>query len=661
MKPEKCPICDVKMKQKDDRIVCPECGYYHRINSGSPASAAIPVYRKAAADTSAEPIYRKAAADTSAEPVHRKATHTSADRKASPAGPLPDFKTISAGVPRKAADPAKTNPISVISVITMVIAVGVSVFSAVLPLLRSSFVQDASSHVKYDMEEMSVPARLLPESEFFQAVSSQMFEKDFSEITPDDLGSVTQLRLFYDADDRRCFSYVLSDGTDAAFYAPEDAYADMADLSCFRNVTSLALEYGSAFSSDLTALTELTDIASGLSLSELEEGISCPEKIRSITIYHSLFMDSLDSAASFPNLVSLSADCSYVKDISGLSSLPGLQELSIEDGDYIEDFSPLYDLAALQSLSIDSKNLDDIGFVEAMPDLAFLSVENAESLQSIDALAACKDSLKCLYFDGTWELSDYSVVTQLGELTDLGLFASYDTPLPDLGTLPHLNALHLYGAGDIGALSEAKDLSILSLDSCNCEDLSVLSGMQNLTDLALCNMSGYYVSFDPVLSLPNLLTLDISGSTVYENAQPLLGIPTLTSLYMQDCCIGFDMTDVPVNGSLLVLDMSDVTLYPLEDNDGYGWLQDKEELSLSQHTELFSSFPNLNELYLSGNSLNSLSFLSEGSFDQLRILDISDNDITDLSPLSGLGSLCRVNCENNPVANTAGLDAILVN
>lgn len=649
MKPEKCPICDVKMKQKNDRIVCPECGYYHRINSGGPASAAIPVYRKTTADTPAEPVCRKAAADTSA------------DKKASPARPLPDFKTISAGLPRKAADPAKTSPISVISVITMVIAVGVSVFSAVLSLLRSSFVQDASSHVKYDMEETSVSARLLPESEFFQAVSSQMFEKDFSEITPDDLGSVTQLRLFYDADDRRCFSYVLSDGTDAAFYAPQDAYADMADLGCFRNVTSLTLEYGSAFSSDLTALTELTDIASELSLSELEEGISCPEKIRSITIYHSLFMDSLDSAASFPNLASLSADCSYVKDISGLSSLPGLQELSIASGDYIEDFSPLYDLVALQSLSIDSKNLNDIGFVESMPHLAFLSIENAESLQSIDALAACKDTLKCLYFDDTWELSDYSIVGQLTNLTDLGLFLSYDTPLPNLSGLSQLNALNLYGAGDISALSGAKNLSMLSLDSCNCEDLSVLSGMQNLTALSLCNMSGYYVSFEPVLSLPNLQWLDISGSTVYENAQPLLTIPTLTAFYMQDCCIGFDMTSIPVNESLSVLDMSRVALYPLEDNGGYGWLQDKEELSLAQHTELFSSFPNLTELYLSGNGLNSLSFLEEGSFDQLRILDISDNDITDLSPLSGLKSLYRINCENNPISNTAGLDAILVN
>lgn len=672
MKSEKCPICDVKMKQKNGRIVCPECGYYRRINEGAAASASIskePVYQKTTVNTPKEPSYRKTAINTPKEPAYRKTAASipiepEQNKNTAPVRPLPDFKTYKTGVPRKAADPVKPNPIAVISVITTLLAIGFSFFSAIFPLIKFSFphVQDTASYAEYASEtDAPQSARLLPESEFFQTVSSKIFEKDFSEITPDDLGSVTQLRLFYDADNRRCFSYVLSNGTNAAFYAPQDAYADMADLSCFPNVTSLTLEYGSAFSSDLTALTELTDIASDLSLSELEEGISCPEKIRSITILHSLFMDSLDGAASFPNLVSLSADCSYVKDISGLTSLPGLQELSITSGDYIEDFDPLYELNALQALSIDSEALDDIGFVDAMPHLTFLSIEDAGSLQSIDALAACKDTLKCLYFDNTWELSDYSVVEQLTNLTDLGLFVSYDTPLPDLGGLSELNALNLYGAGDLSALAGANNLSMLSLDSCNCEDLSVLTGMQNLTYLALCNMSGYYVSFDPVLSLPNLQMLDISGSTVYENAQTLLGIPTLTAFYMQDCCIGFDMTAVPVNESLSVLDMSRVTLYPIEDNSDYGWLSDKEELPLAQHTELFSSFPNLTELSLSGNGLTSLSFLAEGSFDHLSVLDISDNDITDLAPLSGLESLYWVNCENNPVSNTAGLDEILVN
>ncbi|MBO5093941.1 MAG: hypothetical protein J6C33_06245 [Lachnospiraceae bacterium] len=633
------------MKQENDRIVCPECGYYHRINAGKYASARS-VFPEASESAAAKP----ASAET--------------NRKTAPAGPLPDFKTVSAGVPRKAGDPVKTSPVAVISVIATFLAIGVSVVSALIPVFRlpASTVQDASSFEAYDTETQgALSSRLLPESEFFQAISAQMFEKDFGEITQGDLGSVTELRLFYDADGRRCFSYVLSNGTEASFYAPQDAYADMSDLGCFRNVTSLTLEYGSAFSDDITALTQLTNIASELSLDDLAEGISCPEKIRSITIYRSVFMDSFDGAASFPNLTSLSADCSYVQDISGLASLSGLQELSIASGDYIEDFSPLYDLSFLQSLAIDSETLDDIGFVESMPELTFLSIEDSKSLQSIDALAACRDTLKCLYFDDTWELSDYSVIEQLPNLTDLGLCVSYDTPLPDFSGLLQLNALNLYGAGDISALSEAKNLSMLSLDSCNCEDLSVLSGMQNLTYLALCNMSGYYVSFEPVLSLPNLQILDISGSTVYENAQPLLGIPTLTAFYMQDCCIGFDMTNVPVNESLSVLDMSRVTLYPLEDGGDYGWLQDKEELSLAQHTGLFSSFPNLTELSLSGNHLNSLSFFEEGSFHQLGVLDISDNDITDLSPLSGLESLYRVNCENNPIADTAGLDAILLN
>ena len=73
-----------------------------------------------------------------------------------------------------------------------------------------------------------------------------------------------------------------------------------------------------------------------------------------------------------------------------------------------------------------------------------------------------------------------------------------------------------------------------------------------------------------------------------------------------------------------------------------------------------ANFPNLEQLYLKGNELTDLSFITECGLTNLRTLDITDNYIVDLSPLADLAQLEIVACEDNPIADTAGLDDLLV-
>ncbi len=141
-----------------------------------------------------------------------------------------------------------------------------------------------------------------------------------------------------------------------------------------------------------------------------------------------------------------------------------------------------------------------------------------------------------------------NVVENLTNLTQLELYlTSHEDTLPSFAAMEQLEYLRLYGAHDLNAIADAKTLTYLSLENCNCENLSFLSELQNLVSLDLCDMSGYYVSFDPILDLPNLSVLDISDSTAYVDATPLLGIPTLEELYMSDCNIGFQIDAVPAN------------------------------------------------------------------------------------------------------------------
>jgi len=68
---------------------------------------------------------------------------------------------------------------------------------------------------------------------------------------------------------------------------------------------------------------------------------------------------------------------------------------------------------------------------------------------------------------------------------------------------------------------------------------------------------------------------------------------------------------------------------------------------------LLPLFPQVERLSLAGDELQSLAFVS--SMPNLRELDISDNYITDVSPLTKLAHLERLSCGGNPITNLSVL------
>ena len=113
------------------------------------------------------------------------------------------------------------------------------------------------------------------------------------------------------------------------------------------------------------------------------------------------------------------------------------------------------------------------------------------------------------------------------------------------------------------------------------------------------------------------------------------------------------MENLETNESLAILHMSHVTLKALSDGKWDYNAYDTNNILLEEHTDMFQYYPNLKELYLSGNTLSDLSFV--GDLAQLKLLDITDNYVTSLAPLSGLQRLEAVMCAENPIADDAGL------
>lgn len=643
-----CPICTTKLKNQNGRLTCPSCGYHVSSGNESPKAGAVSSYTT----QTTKPV-----SASIPSPKPRPTFDTQSDTHTSP----PVVYVSSSAAKKK----SHIGLAALIGVILVSFFILLSVAYYIIGEMddnfssASSYVSEALNEDEFFDSDLTYP---LPESEFFQELVSQIFEKKFDEITEEDIARITQLHFYYDADDRECVYAFLDDGSVYNYFVNNELYADYADLSCFTNMELLTLEYGYPSTYDLEGLTNLTGIASDMSLTDLAEALPCPEKLTTVEIYSTIFVSSLEGIETFPNLTSLTVDSSSLEDISQLSSAPQLEQLNLTNCDWLEDFSPLYELTNLATLTIDSSALKDIGFVKEMPNLSYLCIRNAELLKSIDALSERADTMHYLYLEDTWELADYSVLETLTNLEELQFYVSsyQDSALPSFEAMENLTYLNIYGAGDLSALSGAKNLLYLTLDSCNCENLSFLSNMESLLSLELTYMSGYFVDLEPIKALPKLQRLIINDSTAYANVESLLGIPTLTEFYMNGCEIGFRPDLVPYNENLMILDMSDVTLYPIENPNDYGWLEDSEELLLSEHTEIFANFPHLCELYLAQNDLDDISFISEIGLHDLQVLDITDNYITDLSPLSELEYLHTIKGAGNPFANTTDFDSILL-
>lgn len=69
---------------------------------------------------------------------------------------------------------------------------------------------------------------------------------------------------------------------------------------------------------------------------------------------------------------------------------------------------------------------------------------------------------------------------------------------------------------------------------------------------------------------------------------------------------------------------------------------DYDEVSLSDHMDFFMNFPNLEQLYVQKGDIHTIDFVKE--MEHLRILDITDNYISDISALHELPSFEKLYC-----------------
>lgn len=483
----------------------------------------------------------------------------------------------------------------------------------------------------------------------------EIFNKKYTEVTPEELATVTELNIYTNSDiDVKTMEYTMENGTTGTVYF-KDMSLDTENLRLFTGLRSLKTQYGMLREGDLDGLDQLTEIQVEMKPSDLAEAVN-PEQITSLGIGDFFSSGSMQGIEQFTNLETLYADVRYLEDISELSSLKNLKHLVLENADSVKSFKVLYDMPQLESLYIESESLRDIGFVSGMENLTELSILDSE-IKNIDALASCTDTLKVLNLSHNYQVSDYHIVEEMTQLSDLTLRVSYDFDvemrIPDVSGIPDLTKLSVENYEYFDSLVNAQNLQELTVSDTYITDIPEITSLTNLRVLHLNSMSLDPKVIERIAEVSSLEIIDLNSSYVWGNVETMLNIPSLQELSLEYTTAGFDVDHLQTNEKLQKLNLNHARLKSLRDGVWNYEVDGGDPLILSNNDYIFTYYPNLKELYLEEQEIDDISFAE--SMKELRILDINDNYVTDLTPLVGLPALQMVLCEENPIADDAEL------
>jgi Leucine-rich repeat (LRR) protein len=374
-------------------------------------------------------------------------------------------------------------------------------------------------------------------------------------------------------------------------------------------------------------------------------------------------------------LVQLGLYHNHIRDLSPLAALISLTNLYAGDN-LITDASVLSNLTGLTSLSLCGNAICNLAFVRTLNQLGALALDK-NNITDPSPLANLT-SLSSLALGGNPGLANYTVLSNLTNLTCLSLRESSLRDLGILGGLKRLTYLDLYNV-PLSNLSPLTNLAALSrLDISwdyfvtNC---AVLGGSTSLTNLYLRGIPIGNASFLANLYRLNFLNLD---STRITNASPLGGLTNLTYLSMTgngaitNVSVLSNLTglinlelransisNIAFMSSLIRLGYADLAYNSIGDISPLAGLTNLNSLVLAGNpTNNYSSLSNnsaLTNLWLFDGSISDVSFVTNMPW--LSYLNLERNNITNIDPLNALTNLTGLGLSQNPIANYTSLAA----
>ena len=205
----------------------------------------------------------------------------------------------------------------------------------------------------------------------------KMFGKTYEKVTENDYARIVYISFHIYDDVGVTYKIMPQNGNGYGEYVDlelESHDFNHCDFSAFSKLNTLYMNEGTMV--NLYNLKELSVLGTSHTPSEIA-ACANPEQFISMTFYDLEEADSLKGISAFENLTTLYLYADGLEDISELASLESLNSLGVYFADYVTDFSVLQEMKSVEYLTISSYSLNNFEFVEHMPRLMDLQIEDS--------------------------------------------------------------------------------------------------------------------------------------------------------------------------------------------------------------------------------------------------------------------------------------------
>lgn len=304
------------------------------------------------------------------------------------------------------------------------------------------------------------------------------------------------------------------EGLSAPFYSLEEVAEALGDTSSLRQLTiSSRLEQINGL--ELFPNIEILSVNAG-KLSDLD-AVAALKHLKSLTIKNADGISNFSVLASVEGLEELFIDAENLKSLEFLKRLSGLKCLGISDGKLL-DLDGIEVLVGLERLSIkDCSDLADMSNVSALVGLKELTLEKPYNCPepSLEGLV----NLQNLTLKGFHNCDFLPHLTNLESLTLQNCDLSPNLNLSGLTQLTKL--MFTTGMQDrslnfVNSISSLEDVNLSGMVTYN--DISGIFALPRLKQL---NISGIEceIDFDRVVDNPSLESLEMAGIKLYKNVK----------------------------------------------------------------------------------------------------------------------------------------------
>lgn len=493
----------------------------------------------------------------------------------------------------------------------MLVAFFVIIIITVLAILGVNLAANFSALSSSDRD-----AAFEENGELLAIFCKDIFGKEYKDITDEEFASIRYICYDHDRDVNDGFHVIKYSFTNYEDCESEEAFQDTIETWTYHSSKA-------SWPSDFTMFTGLTrmDNNNSLWLSQMKYSqkakisyIETSESLKNVTacfepeyvrvLHMGAQNGKLEGIGEYKNLEEIVADgypgADGTLDITGIGNCTRLRKIYLKSGTVSAGLEELEKLTSVRSLYVSGTKLKDSTFLEKMPKLEELYTEIGES-GDVSMLASVPD-LKKLYFKDNGEVEIESLL-ELKHLEEVNLDIDQEEKLQQLQQLTSLKVLEL--------------------------KLKIFGGMRDSVDV-----SG-------LAKMPKLekLTIEDFWGNGITGMESIFNKPGMKEISIGDESISPDMTKLFLNPSLLEDNLS------VEKVKMTGWISAKDSKKEGDF-DILLHYPNLKKLDLGGCGIDDISFIAE--FQNLEVIDLQENEITDYSPLDSCKKLKRIYIYGNP-------------